>query len=91
MWRETQNAIKLGRSPMLVRPSSILSTNHQILMTCMLSKMLQNCLVPLYLNITTLYFSAVATYTAEEVRPSSDLGERWLEVEAKRNCRFFSS
>ena len=40
-----------------------------------------------YNCVTTLSFSAVATYTAEEVKPSSDLGEKWLEVEAKRNCR----
>ena len=32
-------------------------------------------------------FSAVATFTAEEVKPSSELGEEWLEVEARRNCR----
>ena len=38
-------------------------------------------------GVTTLLFSAVATFTAEEVKPSSELGEEWLEVEAKRNCR----
>ena len=34
-------------------------------------------------------FSAVATYSSEEVQPSAELGENWLEIEAKRNCRFF--
>ena len=36
-------------------------------------------------------FSAVATYSSEEVQPSAELEENWLEIEAKRNCRFFSS
>ena len=37
--------------------------------------------------LINLYFSAVATYTAEEVKPTGELGEKWLEIEAKRNCR----
>ena len=44
-----------------------------------------------YTYITAGYFSAVATYSSEEVQPSAELGENWLEIEAKRNCRFFSS
>ena len=48
----------------------------------LLSKIPQNQLV-----LVNLHFSAVATYTAEEVKPSGELGEKWLEIEAKRNCR----
>jgi len=40
---------------------------------------------------TACQANAVATYTAEEVKPTGELGEKWLEIEAKRNCRFISS
>lgn len=40
---------------------------------------------------TACQANAVATYSSEEVQPSAELGENWLEIEAKRNCRFISS
>ena len=41
----------------------------------------KSCLVPYNVKITTLCFSAVATYSAEKVKSTGELGE------AKRNCR----
>jgi len=40
---------------------------------------------------TACQANAVATYNAEEVKPTGELGEKWLEIEARRNCRFISS
>jgi len=37
---------------------------------------------------TACQANAVATYKAEEMKSSGELGEKWLEGAARRDCRF---
>ena len=43
--------------------------------------------ISMTLNPLNVNCRAMATHESELVEPTVELGRRWLEIEAKRNCR----
>ena len=73
MLKEARNAIKLWRKPLLVRKGRF----NNFLMRKRASNLL----------LVYVHFRAMATHKSEAVEPTVELGRKWLEIEARRNCR----